>query len=299
MPPHRWGLLASALKIGPLSISWDLSTRPELGTGHWVVRPIDPAPVARGPRDARWFNDDEWSGVETAAWTAWVSNRDRCAALWASSSEAAREALSVVIPGALRREGVMDAHGAVIAPDPARPDDAVFVTGLSGAGKSTLAMTSALGGARFVADDSAAIGLVGANLVSWPRRSSMSLTPDMARRVLRDRPRETYGDKDFVDGRDLFPAQFASSLTVRAVAFLERGPGQDTQVSPVSPSLAYRQLLMGHPILAVDRGARRCFDVVRRLAALPSYRVAGGTDLLEPAKACSTLSALLSSTEAK
>jgi hypothetical protein len=193
----------------------------------------------------------------------------------------------------------MDAHGAVIAPYPARPDDAIFVTGLSGAGKSTLAMTSALGGARFVADDSAAIGLVGANLVSWPRRSSMSLTPDMARRVLRDRPRETYGDKDFVDGRDLFPTQFASSLTVRAVAFLERGPSQDTQVSPVPPSLAYRQLLMGHPILAVDRGARHCFDVVRRLAALPSYRVAGGTDLLEPAKACSTLSALLPSTEAK
>ena len=69
-------------------------------------------------------------------------------------------------------------------------------------------------------------------------------------------------------------------------------------MSPVSPSLAYRQLLMGHPILAVDRGATRCFDVVRRLAALPSYRVFGGTDLLDPANACFTLSNLLSPAEA-
>ncbi len=296
--PHRWGLLASALKIGPLSITWDQLTRPDPGAGYWIVRAQNEAPANRGPRAAPWFNDDEWSGVETLAWTAWVSNRDRCASLWANSAEAAREALSVVIPGALRREGVMDAHGAVIAPDPARPDDAIFVTGLSGAGKSTLAMTTALGGARFVADDSAAIGLVGSVLVSWPRRSSISLTPDMAHKLLRERAREAYGDKDFIDSRDLFPKQFASSLTVRAVAFLERGPGHETQVGPVLPSLAYRQLLMGHPILAVDRGARRCFDVVRRLAALPSHRVAGGTDLLEPAKACSTLSALLPSTEA-
>lgn len=259
---------------------------------------LDHPPTQRGVSGARWFNDDEWSGVETEAWTAWVGNRERLAAVWADSPEAAREALSVVIPGALRREGVMDAHGAVIAPDPARPDDAIFVTGLSGAGKSTLAMTSALGGARFVADDSAAIGFVGPKLVSWPRRSMMSLTPEMAGRLLPDRVREAYGDKDFIDGRDLFPKQFASSLAVRAVAFLERGPGQDTQVSPVPPSLAYRQLLMGHPILAVDRGATRCFDVVRSLAALPSYRVAGGADLLEPANACSTLSGLLSPAEA-
>lgn len=192
----------------------------------------------------------------------------------------------------------MDAHGAVIAPDPARPDDAIFVTGLSGAGKSTVAMTSALGGARFLADDSAAIGPVGSKLVSWPRRSMMSLTPEMAKRLLAEQSRESYGDKDFIDARDLFPGQFASSLTIRAVAFLERGPGPFTQVSPVPSSLAYRQLLMGHPILAVDRGARHCFEVVRRLAAVPAYRLAGGTDLLEPGKACSTLSALLPPSEA-
>ena len=118
----------------------------------------------------------------------------------------------------------MDAHGAVIAPDSARPDDAVFITGLSGAGKSTLAMASALGGARFVSDDSAAIGLVGSNLVSWPRRSTISLNPDMARRILRDRARETYGDKDFIDGRDLFPTQLAPFLAVRAVVFLNVAP---------------------------------------------------------------------------
>jgi hypothetical protein len=263
-----------------------------------VVIPLDQAPAPRGLREAPWFNTEEWSGVETKDWSAWVGNRGRQASLWGRSAEAAREALSVVIPGALRRESVMDAHGAVIAPDPARPDDAIFVTGLSGAGKSTLAATSALGGARFVSDDSAAIGLVGTRLVSWPRRSLMSLTPSMVERLFPDRARDTRGDKDFIDARDLFPAQFAPALTVRAVAFLELGPGEESEASSVPPAVAYGRLLMGHPILAVDRGAASCFAVVRRLAALPSYRLVGGAALLKPQNACSTLAALLPAPEA-
>ena len=259
-----------------------------------MVSCLEHPPTPRGPQKSPWFNDDQWSGVETDAWVAWISNRDRRAALWAHTEESAREALSVVIPGVLRRERVLDAHGAVVAPDPARPDDAVFITGLSGAGKSTLALTSVLGGARFVADDSAAIGLTGSALVSWPRRSLMSLDPAMASRLLPERARASFGDKDFIDARDFFPGQFASSLTVRALAFLERGSGQASQWGRISPSLAYRQLLMGHPILAVDRGARHCFEVVRRLADVPAYRLAGGTDLLEPETACATLTALLS-----
>lgn len=264
-------------------------------------------PGVRGPKDAAWFNDDEWSGVETPLWLAWISNQGRSAAVWAATDELARrEALSVVVPAVLRREGILDGHGAVIAPDPRRPDHAVFVTGLSGSGKSSLTVACALGQGRFLSDDSVAIGFAGSGLTAWSRRSALSLSPEMHRELLPDAAGRVFEDKVVLDARMTFPDRCAESLEVRAIVFLERGgrsgaaPGEDpglekTRVVPVETADAYRRLLMGHPILTVDKGARPSFKVVRTLADLPCHHMVGGRDLIDPRTACDALAALLPS----
>jgi hypothetical protein len=261
-------------------------------------------PAPRGPEGASWFNDREWSGVETPSWLAWISNKGRSAAVWGVTEEIARrDPLSVVLPAVLRREGLLDGHGAVIAPDPERPDHGIFVTGLSGSGKSSLTVSCALGGGRFLSDDSVAIGRVPSHLRAWPRRTAVSLSPDMRRKLVPDAVGRPFEDKIILDARTTFPDRCADSLEVCAVVFLERGvAGVDTsgahgsspaRIVPIEAADAYRRLLMGHPILALDTGARSCFKVVRDLANLPSFHMTRAPDLLDPQIACDTLSALL------
>jgi len=263
--------------------------------GSWGIELLDTVPGLRGPTGASWFNDSEWSGVETSEWVAWVSNTRRAAAVWGvTEALGRREALTVVIPAVLRREGLLDGHGAVIAPDRSRPHDGVFVSGLSGAGKSSLTVSSALAGARFVSDDSVAIGLVASDVLAWARRSSISLTARMYSELLAESADHFLAaGKVSLDARTAFPNGCADFLKVRAVAFLARGVGERTRSTAITPAGAYQRLLMGHPILAVDTGARRTFAVVRRLASLPCYDVAGGSDLLEPQTACETIASLL------
>lgn len=290
--------------IGPISVVWkDEPSVDPVGSDSvdWVIDPLASPPPLRGPAGASWFNDEEWSGVETSSWLAWVSNRGRSAAVWGATEDLARrDAMAVVIPAILRREGLLDGHGAVIAPDPERPDEGVFVTGLSGSGKSSLTVSCALGRGRFLSDDSVAIGFEAALLRAWPRRSSLSLSPEMQRRLLPNVVGRPFDDKIAFDGGETFPDRRAPSLRVRAIVFLERGDAagralavETTRTTAVQSTDAYQRLLMGHPILAVDRGARPSFKVVRSLADLPGYRMAGGRDLLDPKSACDTLSALL------
>lgn len=293
--------------IGPVSIRWD---RPSEETPHahqspdWWVSSLgdEEASRRRGPDGAAWFNEDGWSGIETREWVAWISNRAREAAVWGQTGEAAsREALSVVIPAILRREGLLDGHGAIIAPDSRRPDEGVFVTGLSGSGKSTLAISAALGGARLVSDDSVAIGPEIGSLRGWSRRSAMSLSAPAHRLLFPDAPRREVEGKVWFDARDLLGSRYVDSLRVRCVVFLE--PAADrggetapsvTSSQPIGSADSYRRILMGHPILSMDVGARKCFGVVRALADMPAYRMVTGRDALEsPRAASAALSALL------
>lgn len=249
------------------------------------------------PRDLgalqAWFNVAEWSGVESAQWVTWISNTQRKAVIWGATPEIAlREALPVVMPAALRREGFLDGHGALLAPDPQRPDDGVFVTGLSGSGKSTLTVSATLAGARLLSDDSVAIGFDEENLRAWPRRPILALSIEMGELLVPDAVgREVDGKLVFSAKRNL-GQRYADSLRVRAVVLLQRG-SDCTEISRVEKSVAYSSLLMGHPILAMDSGARPCFKVVRALADLPAYRMSGGRDLLDPGAACATLARLL------
>lgn len=269
---------------------------------RWGVEDLSvPPPFRRGPRGAPWFNDDEWSGVETPSWLAWISNKNRSALVWGATQDLARrDALSVVVPAVLRRAGFLDGHGAVIAPDAARPDAGVFVTGLSGAGKSSLTVASALGGARFLSDDSVALGLTAGHPRAWSRRWAISLSQEMHRELLPDSVGRLSDGKAVFDARETFPDGWADSLSVQAIIFLERADAavqprvlETTRTTTVKSADAYQRLLMGHPILAMDRGARPSFKVLRALADLPCYRMAGGRDLLDPRTACDTLSTLL------
>ena len=150
--------------IGPVSIGWGASSEETSQTHQspgWWVSLLDPSEASRrlGSPGVPWFNHADWSGIETADWVAWISNRSKAARVSRESPGGALgEPLSVVIPAILRREGLVDGHGAIVAPDPRRPDDGIFITGLSGSGKSTLTVSAALGGARLVSDDSVAIG---------------------------------------------------------------------------------------------------------------------------------------------
>ena len=292
------------LRIGPVSIGWpslaeDKASQPP--PADWWVRSLGASEAAyrRGPEGIRWFDNGEWSGIETPEWMAWIGNRLKVAATWGGTDGVAvGEARSVVIPAILRREGIVDGHGAVLAPDPKRPDDGVFITGLSGSGKSTLAISAVLGGARLVSDDSVAIGLGPDGWRGWSRRSSMSLSAATHRRLLPNGPGQEVDGKVWFDAKSTFGEQVVESVRVRSVVFLERP--SDSRSAPaiatsfaISPADAYRRLLMGHPILAMDRGARKCFKVVRALAELPAYHVVTGTNVLRDPKSVSAALALL------
>ncbi|MEO8359564.1 MAG: hypothetical protein ABI672_06010 [Vicinamibacteria bacterium] len=289
--------------LGPLSICvWADSILPDPATlvsaGLWHIRSLSGQgrPSLRGPAGAPWFNTAEWSGLETDRWSAWIGNHAQTGFIWAGTKMEESEPLSVVMPAALRRAGILDGHGAVIAPDPNRPDDGLFVTGLSGSGKSTLTVSCALGGARFLTDDSVAIGNTGSALTAWPRRSALALTRTMHDALLGPSPTPVKHEKVFFDGKKIFGSRCVPSLTVRAVVFMERDQGGDassTSAGRVDQMEALRRLLMGHPILALDVAAKTCFPIVRSLASLPGYRLSGGPDLLDPVTACATLSALL------
>lgn len=296
--------------MGPVSLEWgetSFDNPASHPTTVWQVSLLTEVPSFRGPVGARWFNDDEWSGIETPSWVAWISNRDRSAAVWGMTPEIARsEAIPAVLPAALRRDGLLDGHGAVIAPDPERPDDGLFVTGLSGSGKSSLTVSCALGSGRFLSDDSVAIGFDGDDLRAWPRRPSISLFPQMHRQLIPGIVGRAFDDKVILDGASAFPERWVPSLAIRAVVFLEGGENESsgpvvertlerTRVAQIEPTASYQRLIMGHPILAVDQGARRSFTVVRRLADLPSFVMVGGRDLLDPSTACARLAAMLPS----
>ena len=293
--------------IGPVSIRWDRPSEETPQThqpSDWWVSSLgdEEASRRRGPDGAVWFNQDGWSGIESREWVAWISNRAREAGIWGQSGEVAfREALSVVIPAILRREGLLDGHGAIIAPDAQRPDEGVFVTGLSGSGKSTLAISAALGGAHLVSDDSVAIGHDIGGLRGWSRRSAMSLSSPAHRLLFPEAPRHEVGGKVWFDARDLLGSRYVDSLRVRCVVFLEPAGDREgetaqgvTSSQPIGSADSYRRLLMGHPILSMDVGARKCFGVVRALAEVPAYRMVTGRDALEsPWAACAALSTLL------
>ncbi len=292
-----------SLSVGPITIEWKASGTPTNTSHGWTVECLDRPPAVRGPQGARWFNDGDWSGVETSQWLAWISNTRTLAAVWSPVEDLARrDALAVVIPGILRRQGLVDGHGAVIAPDRDRPDDGIFVTGLSGSGKSSLTVSCALGGGHFVSDDSVAIGPQSSSLRAWARRSLLSLSPEMFDRFIPAATGSLFEGKILFDGRATFDRCFVGSQRVLAVAFLEgdaspsqglRSVAERTTVSPIGSAEAYRRLLMGHPILALDRGARPAFHVLRALSDLPSYSITRGRDLLEPSVARKTLSSLL------
>ena len=292
-------------RIGPVSIGWP-SPADDPAAPHppadWWVRSLTAAEAScrRGQSGALWFDSGDWSGVETASWVAWISNRGKDAAAWGEGTgPALREALSVVIPAILRRDGLLDGHGALVAPDPSRPDDGVFITGLSGSGKSTLAVACALAGARFVSDDSLAIGSSPHGLRGWSRRASMSLAGSIHRRLLPGRVHDEVNGKVWFDAAATFGDLAVDSLQVCSVLFLHRASDGSRQASAGEPSAfppadAYRSLLMGHPILAIDSGARACFRVVRSLVDLPAFRMANGADVLEnPKLACAALARLL------
>ena len=291
-------------RIGPVSISWDESGSSPCDEGaDWPIRALSASQASAklGADGASWFNQASWSGIEAHAWSAWISNRSRDAAIWNDAFPGAfREALSVVIPAVLRREGLFDGHGAIVAPDPARPDDGVFISGLSGSGKSTFTISAAQGGARFVSDDSVAIGPDPAGLRGWSRRSSISLDASLYPRLLAAVPSRHIDGKVWFNGRDVFGPLFVDSLSVRALLFLvpaDGARGRDAVSSTparITPADAYKRLLMAHPILTLDRGARNCFGVVRALASLPAYFMTSGEDLIRsPTWACSVLTSLL------
>ena len=294
-------ILASS--VGPIRIEWASGERhPNPSGEYWNVRDLGglARPEPLGPPGAAWFNSERASGVETASWLAWVGNTERTARIWGvDRATAIREAMPVVVPAVLRREGLLDGHGAVIGPDRRRPHDGMFVTGLSGAGKSTLAVSCAVGGARFLGDDSVAIGPVGHRLHAWPRRKVFSISLPIRDALLPGARGRQIDDKIFLNARGTFGSRYAESLAIEAVVFLEVGSRDRSGSHPRSEARtlsafeAYQRLLMAHPILALDSGAKPCFPTMHRLARLPAYSVAGGEDLLDPGTACAILSELL------
>lgn len=214
-------------------------------------------------------------------------------------ADVARNVKPLLVPAILRREGILDAHGAIVAPDAARPDDGIFISGLSGAGKSTMLALSVHEGARFLSDDSNAIGLVEGRLEARARRPArVALSPQMANRLFPGVRGVPFEDKVVLALDREFPRLCAEALHVRGVVFLEDAGREATSVQPLAAAEAYRRLILGHPMLTLDRGARPCFPVVRALSALPSWQVSRAPDLLRPTAAHDLLRRLLKDCDA-
>ena len=262
----------------------------------WEIVTVD-RPSTRGPEGASWFNDDEWSGVETPHWTCWVGNRERSCRLWGMDDSFLRgHAAAVAIPAILRRSGLMDGHGAIVAPDPTRPDDGVFVCGSSGAGKSTLTLMSVLNGASYVSDDSVSVRVESnGDLTGFSRRSVILASPDLVRRHLPGSEGEVVDTKAMVRAERHFAHLWRPRMRLRAIVFLSRAVERvdKSSIHTLRRVSAYSRLLMAHPILALDRGARSAIRVAAMLATLPGYELLGGSDLLTPEVARTTLASVM------
>lgn len=201
----------------------------------------------------------------------------------------------MALPAILRRHGILDGHGALVAPDHKRPDDGVFVSGLSGAGKSTLAMAIAADGGRLASDDSVAIHRRRGRLDGFSRRSGILIAPEVRARYFEANVGKPVGEKLLLDGPAALPAAWAPKLQVKAMVFLQRdGTRRDkSSLTSVSAVTAYRHLIMAHPILTLDAGARPVFQTVRALSDLPSFVLEAGLDLLDPRVASRVLSLTL------
>lgn len=269
----------------------------------WTVQPQEVVPpIAKRLRpNVPWSETEGWSGATSDAWAFLISDTDsRTALTWGrTAADAARHATPLVIPAILRREGILDAHGAVVAPDAARPDDGLFISGLSGAGKSTMLALAVLAGARFLSDDSNAIGLVDGRLKARARRPArVALAPPVANALLPRVQGTPFRDKVVLALDREFPQLLADVLHIRGVVFLESPGNEATPVRRLAPAESYRRLILGHPMLTLDRGARPCFPTVRALSSLPSWQVGRGSDLLLPGAAHVLLCRLLKESDA-
>ena len=156
-----------------------------------------------------------------------------------------------------------------------------------------------LAGARFLSDDSNAIGLVDGRLEARARRPArVALAPSVANELFPGVRGTPFQDKVVLALDREFPQLLAEVLQVRGVVFLEGNQHGPTQVRRLAAAESYRRLILGHPMLTLDRGARPCFPAVRALSSLPSWQVGRGPDLLLPGAAHVLLCRLLKESDA-
>lgn len=197
-----------------------------------------------------------------------------------------------ILPLAATLLGLEPVHASAVVV----PDGAVLLAGPPGAGKSTLAVELVRGGARFMADDVAALAVGDGALYAHCGPGLISLRHGAATRLgasVVSALGEPLGrDEDSVRIR---LARARQPRVVRALYLLERGgPGETPALNPGAPDPA--ALLATSFNLALRDGARleRQLDVFARLAAdarLARVRVPAGA---EPAGVAEVLRADLS-----
>ncbi|MGH2952016.1 MAG: hypothetical protein ACRDKX_08235 [Solirubrobacterales bacterium] len=220
-------------------------------------------------------------------WLAADGTRIRCSPLRVPAWRWQRYLIGQVLPFASVLQGfeVFHASAVVIA------DKAVVFVGGAVAGKTTLAVSLALRGAGFLADDVVAVDASPAEIRVEPGAGVCNLRRDMAA-LLSPEQREQLGEvlgRDRESVRITVPRRVAR-LPLAAIYFLERTPKGSLAIerlAPVDPRL-FLGSSFNLAIRTPERLARQ-LDLAARVATqAPSYRVAlPGT--LDPAALASSI----------
>lgn len=216
----------------------------------------------------------------------------------AAVDEGLLAALDLALTRAFARQGVLVLHGAGFLLD----GRAVLAFGPSGSGKSSLATAALAAGGRVLSDDIVLLdpGPASGGRVAWPGRSDVLLRRGGPFRLPASLDRhfeavERAGEARLLLSRSGRPELFADALvphelwTLGVAPSLPRSSREPLAAGPLVAEL----IRSSSPILlseACREDAAHLRPLLRSAAALPSFRVALGADLLDdPARALRTL----------
>ncbi len=234
----------------------------------------------------RGFRDDRFVLVydrPTRAFSA-VDNVDGRAVHWmedAGSVSFPERAtpLRHVLQGWLQRDGLFAAHASAVG----RASGGVLMSGRSGSGKSTTAALCWRAGLGYLGDDNVMVSAGGEprayNLYGVTRlnRQSLAWFPELGAAV--SNPERPEAEKALICLDDVSPSRMLREFPIRALLLPRVADARETRLRPVSPSTAFRALILdtlftvlGNPALTTH-GLRRVADTV------PCYELALGRDL--------------------
>jgi hypothetical protein len=172
--------------------------------------------------------------------------------------------------------GVAPVHAACLV----RNNRGVLLTGHSGVGKSTLAIALARRGYTFLSDEWTYLSATGSEVAAWGLPVPVKLLPDTIRffpELLQYRATLSLNGEiaHEVDPDQCFGISLRARCTPRAIVLLERGPGAECQIAPISAADAIDHLAREiEPLKGLlASGYKEQIELIHRLKNAVCFRV--------------------------